>query len=231
MALISYLKELDQSLFLFLNGFHNPFWDMVMFMFTRKEIWLPLYLAFVLLILKKYRFKLLPIFIIIMLAVLFSDQFSVLVKETVKRLRPVHDPEIGDLVHNVFRKGGLHGFFSSHASNTIAVAFLTSKIFNNRIFTFTIFCWAILVSYSRIYLGVHYPFDILAGIGWGIFTGYIFYKLLQYLENKISLVRSPKIQDTSLTTGEAISFFVVFIVLISTIMLVIWRLQHYNYLQ
>lgn len=230
MALISYLKELDQTLLLFLNGFHNQFWDMVMLMFTRKEIWLPLYLAFVILIIKKYRLKLVPIFIIIILAIVFSDQFSVLIKESVKRLRPTHDPEISDLVHNIFRKGGLHGFFSSHASNTIAAAFLTAKIFNNRLFTLTIFCWALLVSYSRIYLGVHYPFDVLAGIGWGFFTGYIFYKLLQLIENKISLARLPKIQETSLTTGESISFTIVFIVLIATIMLVVWRLQYYNFL-
>lgn len=230
MALISYLKELDQSFLLYLNGFHSQFWDMVMLMFTRKEIWLPLYFAFTILILKKYRLKIIPILVIITLAVVFSDQFSVLVKESVKRLRPTHDPEISDLVHNIFRKGGLHGFFSSHASNTITVAFLAAKILNNRLFTLTIFCWALLVSYSRIYLGVHYPFDVLAGIGWGFFSGYIFYKILQFMENKISLVRSPKMHETSLTTSESISFTIVFIVLIATIMLVVWRLQHYNFL-
>ena len=128
MAFISFLKELDQSLLLFLNGLHNEFWDMVMLMFTRKEIWLPLYFALGLLILKKYRIKFILIFGIVILAVVFSDQLSVLVKESVKRLRPVHDPEIGDLVHNVFRKGGLHGFFSSHASNTICGCFSYIKI-------------------------------------------------------------------------------------------------------
>lgn len=230
MALISFLKELDQSILLYLNGFHNDFWDMVMLMFTRKEIWLPLYVAFGILILKKYRWKLIPIFIIIILAVVFSDQLSVLIKESVKRLRPTHDPAISDLVHNIFRKGGLHGFFSSHASNTIAVAFLTAKIFNNRLFTYTIFCWALVVSYSRIYLGVHYPFDVLAGIGWGFLTGYLFYKLLQLVEKKISFAQTPKINETSLTTGESISFVIVFLVMIATIMLVVWRLQNYNFL-
>ena len=230
MSLISFLKELDQSLLLFLNGFHNDFWDMVMLMFTRKEIWLPLYVAFGVLILKKYRWKLIPIFIIIILAVVFSDQLSVLIKESVKRLRPTHDPAISGLVHNIFRKGGLHGFFSSHASNTIAVAFLTAKIFNDRLFTITIFCWALVVSYSRIYLGVHYPFDVLAGIGWGFLTGYLFYKLLQLVEKKMSFAQTPKIKETSLTTGESISFVIVFLVMIATIMLVVWRLQHYNFL-
>lgn len=230
MALISFLKELDQSLLLFLNGLHNEFWDMVMLMFTRKEIWLPLYFAFGILILKKYRMKSILIFGIIILAVVFSDQLSVLVKESVKRLRPVHDPVIGDLVHNVFRKGGLHGFFSSHASNTIAVAFLTSKLFNNRLYTVTIFCWALVVSYSRIYLGVHYPFDILVGIVWGILTGYIFYKIVLFIEQKIALARSPKISETSLTLAETLSFVIVFIVSVATMMLVIGRLQHYNFL-
>ncbi len=230
MAFISFLKELDQSLLLFLNGLHNEFWDMVMLMFTRKEIWLPLYFALGLLILKKYRMKFILIFGIVILAVVFSDQLSVLVKESVKRLRPVHDPEIGDLVHNVFRKGGLHGFFSSHASNTIAVAFLTSKLFNNKLYTITVFCWALAVSYSRIYLGVHYPFDVLVGIGWGIFTGYVFYKIALFAEQKVARFSSPKIQGTSLTPAEAMSFVIVFVVSVATMMLVIWRLQYYNFM-
>ena len=230
MALLSFLKELDQSLLLYLNSFHNSFWDMVMLMFTRKEFWLPVYFAFGILILKKYRIKLVLIFVIIILAVVFSDQLSVLVKESVKRLRPVHDPAIGDLVHNVFRKGGLHGFFSSHASNTIAVAFLTSKLFNNRLYTITIFCWALVVSYSRIYLGVHYPIDILAGIAWGFFTGFLFYKLLLYLEQKIALARLPKISETRLTPAESLSFLIVFIVSVAILMLVIGKLLQYNYL-
>jgi undecaprenyl-diphosphatase len=228
--MISFLKELDQAVFLFLNSFHNSFWDIVMVMFTRKEIWLPLYVAFGILIIRKYRWKSVFILMIIILAIVFSDQFSVLIKESVKRLRPTHDPAISDMVHNLLKKGGLHGFFSSHASNAITVAFITSKIFSNKIYTFTIFVWALVVSYSRIYLGVHYPFDILAGIAWGFFTGYLFYQLLLFIEKKIIWVRFPKISETKLTSGECISFLTVLLVLIATIMLVVWKLQHYNFL-
>jgi len=230
MSLISFLKGIDQSLFMFLNGFHNDFWDMVMLMFTRKEVWLPLYFSFIFLMAKKYRTKFFFIFIIILLAVVFSDQTSGIIKEAVKRLRPTHDPLISNSVHNILKRGGLYGFFSSHAANTIAVAFLTSKIFNNKTYTVTVFCWALIVSYSRIYLGVHYPFDVLAGIIWGFFTGYIFYKLLLFTEKKIHPAYFPKIGEVRLTPGESICFACILIVMIATIMLVIWRLQHYNFL-
>lgn len=229
--MVTFLKEIDQSLFLFLNSFHNGFWDMVMLMITRKEIWLPLYIAFAFLLMKKYhRAKFVFILFVIILAVVFSDQISVLIKESVKRLRPTYDLEIQGMVHNVFRKGGLYGFFSSHASNAIAVAFLTSKLFRNKIFTITIFFWAFLVAYSRIYVGVHFPFDVLAGIVWGLLTGYLFFQLLLFSEKKISWFQSPKISETSLTSGESMNFLVAFMVIVVTIMLVVWRLQTYNYL-
>lgn len=230
MGLISFLNEIDQSLLLFLNGFHNKFWDLVMLLFTRKEIWVPLYVVFCLLLLKKYRLKFILILGILILALVVSDQFSVLIKETVKRLRPTHDPEIGHLVHNFFRKGGLHGFFSSHASNTIAIAYLTARLFKNRWYTLTIFTWALIVSYSRIYLGVHYPFDILVGILWGLITGYMLYHLMLFVEKKISWPNLPSISETRFSTAESMYFIISFIIMIICILLVVGRLQHYNYL-
>ncbi len=228
--MISFLNEIDQSLLLFLNGFHNAFWDMIMLLITRKEIWVPLYVAFGILLLKKYRIKFILILGMLVLALVISDQFSVLIKESVQRLRPTHDPEISHLVHNVFRKGGLHGFFSSHASNTIAIAYLTSRLFKNKWFTLTIFVWAAVVSYSRIYLGVHYPFDVLTGVIWGFVTGYGIWQLMLYLEKKISWFNQPVIAQTRFSTGESMYIVTTFIIMMVTMLLVVSRLQHYNFL-
>ncbi|MFV0267132.1 MAG: phosphatase PAP2 family protein, partial [Draconibacterium sp.] len=101
--------------------------------------------------------------VLLALSIVIADQFSVFVKETVQRLRPTHDPDIQHLVHNVYRKGGLYGYFSSHATNTFAVAAFTARLFKNIRFQLLIYFWDALVSYTRIYLGVHYPFDVLTG--------------------------------------------------------------------
>ncbi len=88
------------------------------------------------------------------------------------RLRPSHDPDISHLVHIVRdRQGGLYGFVSSHAANSFAFATFTFLAISRRWFTILIFSWATVVSYSRIYLGVHYPGDIIAGAALGLLTG------------------------------------------------------------
>ena len=125
------ILDLDKELFLYLNSFHNTFWDTIMLMITRKETWAPFYLIMIFYIIKNYRSKSILILLFMALTILASDQISVLIKETVQRLRPVHEPTIEHLVHNVFRKGGLHGFVSTHAANTFAIFIVTARIFKN----------------------------------------------------------------------------------------------------
>ena len=103
MELLQKILNLDTELFLFLNSFHNQFWDYIMLMITRKETWLPFFLVILFLIIKNYRAKSVLIIIMLSLTILMSDQLSVLLKETFQRLRPVYDPQIDNLVHNVFR--------------------------------------------------------------------------------------------------------------------------------
>jgi len=111
----------------------------------------------------------------IALCVLLADQLSVhLFKNVFQRLRPSHEPELTGMVHLVRDyRGGNWGFVSSHAANTFAIATFLSLIFKNRKFWIILFSWCIIVSYTRIYLGVHYPGDIFGGallgmvIGWG----------------------------------------------------------------
>jgi undecaprenyl-diphosphatase len=191
--MIELLDQIDRKLFLFFNGIHSPFWDLVMWNISKTEIWLPLYAIVLFFIFRRHKWKgFIPFFALVIL-VLVSDQGSVhLFKNVFQRLRPCHQPELTGLVHIVNGKcGGLYGFISSHASNTFAFAMFVSFYFKYKPFTWIIFAWAGVVSYSRVYLGVHYPFDILFGAAYGIFAGYFVFKLYQKVFSKYFKIEKP----------------------------------------
>jgi undecaprenyl-diphosphatase len=174
------LNHWDTQLFLFLNGLHEPFLDRVMLFVSGRIQWLPLYLVMVGLLI--YRFRWRTVWILLGAAVLItmSDQASVhLFKETIQRLRPCHRPDIAGLVHLVNDYcGGLYGFVSSHASNAFAIAMFTSLFIRNRYYWIGIMVWASLVGYSRIYLGVHFPGDIMGGALLGSLLAYGLYRIM-----------------------------------------------------
>ena len=180
------LERLDKSLFLFLNSLHNDFFDKLMWQLSDKLIWIPLYLAILIIIIYRQKNRALFIIPILLLAVVISDQVSVhLFKDVFQRLRPCHDPSMEGLVHIVNGKcGGKYGFVSSHAANSFGLAMLSSLILKRKWYTIMILAWATSVSYSRIYLGVHYPGDILGGALLGILTGYGLYYIYEVLEKK-----------------------------------------------
>jgi len=230
MGWLQNIIETDKELFLFLNGFHSDFWDTIMLFVTRKETWVPFYAVILFFMIKNYRAKAIPVLFLLALAIVASDQFSVLLKESIQRLRPVHDPEIGALVHNVLKKGGLHGFVSSHAANSFAIFAFTSRLFKNRKYTFLILFWAIIFSYSRIYAGVHYPLDILGGALLGFCVGEGLYQLFRMSLQRNWFSGLSGNNPAAISDGQTSIIYLVFVVQVFTFFTVSYLLHHYNYL-
>lgn len=180
--MLSTLNDLDTQLFLFLNGLHNEAFDSIMAWISGKTTWWPFYLLLMIYLGWTRRWQLVPIILFIALAVTLADQTSVqLFKEVFERLRPCHEPAIKETVHLVNgRCGGMYGFVSSHAANTFAVAMLLLLIVRKGWFTALMLTWAAIVSYSRIYLGVHYPGDVLGGAVLGALCGLVVYLLFSW---------------------------------------------------
>jgi undecaprenyl-diphosphatase len=124
---------------------------------------------------------------LIILLITLADQSSVhLFKEVFERLRPCHNPELQEYIHLVKGHcGGKYGFISSHAANTFALAVFLKNIYRIRWLSVLLLSWATIVSYSRIYIGVHYPFDVIAGVVWGALLGYGIYRLYLLFESKL----------------------------------------------
>ncbi len=183
MGIIQTISEWDKSAFLYLNSYHNDLMDYVMTLFTFTTTWLLFYGTTLYIIIRKYGRKSVPVIISLVLIILLADQLSGVIKHSVMRLRPSNDPVIAPLAHVFFSKGGLYGFVSSHAANAFSFAAFSSLLFRNRRYTIFIYPWACVIVYTRIYLGVHYPGDILGGIVLGSLVGWSIYRLLIYVES------------------------------------------------
>lgn len=173
----------ERDAFFALNGSDCAFLDRFMWLFTGKVVWLPL-AVFILLVLiyKKNWRESIFILLAIVLVVTLCDQFaSHLCKPYFTRFRPTHHPDFMNEVKTVFGyRGGKYGFISSHAANAFGFATLMTFIFRDRLFAISIFVWAVLTAYTRVYLGVHFISDIVPGAISGIFFGYIVYRLYRW---------------------------------------------------
>jgi undecaprenyl-diphosphatase len=186
------LENLDQQLLLFINSMNSPFWDKAMYMISGKVIWAPLYFAILIYLGITYRKKFFLILPFIILAVALTDQSSVhLFKNVFHRLRPCHEPSLEGMVHLVNGKcPGLYGFVSSHAANSFNVALISLMLIKRKWYTISIVAWAAIIGYSRIYLGVHYPGDVVCGSLLGAFIGWGVFRLYQFTDKKLEARRS-----------------------------------------
>ncbi|ADV49410.1 phosphatase PAP2 family protein [Cellulophaga sp. E16_2] len=181
------LIKIDQDIFLYLNGLGTPAWD-GFWMYLSRTLSLVTIPIYVFLLYYTYRSfgvkKTIYILIAVAALLLTTEQLSIIVKNSVARLRPCHDDEINLLMRNVKNHcGGKFGYFSAHAANSSALAVFFSLLFykKNKLFLFALAAWTLLVSYSRIYLGVHYPLDIITGLTVGITLSCLYIFLLKKL--------------------------------------------------
>ncbi len=170
--MIEQLKEWDHQLFLWLNGLGHPALDSIMLFFSAKLVWVPLYLGLIFLLYRHYGTQFWKPLLLIILAIVLADQItSTFMKTFFERLRPCRDPQFDGLMTLVGKCGGKYGFASSHAANTFSLA--TFFLFLTRIrWYYFLVLWAMVVSYSRVHLGVHFPGDILVGALIGTALGY-----------------------------------------------------------
>ena len=214
----------ERDLFFMLNGSDSPFLDRFMWLYSGKAVWLPLafFILVVLLYKKKWRESIL-ILLAIVLGITLCDQFaSHVCKPIFTRFRPTHHPDFMDQVKTVFDyRGGRYGFISSHAANAFGFATFMSLLFRYRLFTWTIFLWAALTAYTRIYLGVHFISDIVPGAIAGVFFGWLVYWL--YVKVR------PVVTGTNSNASELYSVgqkrLIVYAIFIAVLIIAVFNVQ------
>ncbi|WP_192349498.1 phosphatase PAP2 family protein [Algoriphagus sp. Y33] len=185
--MIEQIKTWDEELFLWLNSFHTDSLDAVAFQLSQTLVWVPFYAVLIYFIYRVEPKASWWVFGGIALTILISDQVtSAFMKPFFERLRPCHDERWDEVIHNYGRCGGLFGFASSHAANTFGLAlFLNLKMRGKLQFLPWLFLWAAVISYTRIYLGVHYPADVLVGAVVGLLAALLSWILVVFIKREI----------------------------------------------
>lgn len=177
----------DKDLLLFLNGSDSVVWDQFMFLCTKTFVWIPFFCALLYMVLKNNSAHK-SLMLLCCIGILFfvaEGVSSGICKPLFCRYRPTHDPQIMHLVQTVNGyRGGLYGFFSSHATNTFSLFMFLSLVVRSWKFSLTMLAWAALHTYTRLYLGVHFPGDVFVGICFGSLWGFILYILYLRYEQK-----------------------------------------------
>ena len=182
--MLDQLIQYDKELFLFLNNLGTPTWDGLWLLITNKLTFIPLYALLLFLIYKKFGLKtLLFSVLVIALMITFTDQITNLFKHGFKRFRPCRQEGVMEQMRYIAVRCGKYGFFSGHSSNSMAAAVFAGLLLKPyyKKLIFILLFWSAVVAYSRIYVGVHYPLDIVCGLTFGAFSGFMFYKILNYV--------------------------------------------------
>lgn len=187
MSLLDKIIRFDKELMVLLNGMGTESWDQFWLLATNQLSWIPLYLLFLYLGFKSMDWKKgLALVILAAILVTFSDQFTVFLKDFFERLRPNRDPSINGIIR-ILKNNKSFSFVSGHATTSMAVSlfmYLTFK--KNYPYTYLFFIWPLMFAYSRIYIGVHFPLDVLCGALLGVGIGYAFYlislKVFAYID-------------------------------------------------
>lgn len=166
--MIEWLGQVDASLMVWLNGFHNDFFDGLMYLISEKWVWVPVYVAIFTAVVMKFGFtrRMIGVIALFAVTILLADTTCALgLRPIICRPRPCHpDSPIHELIHIVNGyHGGHYGMPSCHSANSFALAALIALVFRRRRLTVFVYIWAVIHTYSRIYLGVHYPGDIVVG--------------------------------------------------------------------
>ncbi len=206
--LLEILISLDERIFLFFNGMHNEFWNHFMPLFTSKFTWIPMYLTILFILYRKYSWKVATIYMLALgLTILLADQIcATYIRPYVERLRPSNlENEISSLTYivNGYR-GGRYGFPSCHAANSFALATFMNLITRHRRFIWFIFIWALINSYTRLYLGVHYPGDLLIGGTIGAMIGFGIYHAVSYIISHMDSNEIPHRQFNVQIVGQSL---------------------------
>ncbi len=180
------LLELDSVLFQYLNGLGSPTYDNFWLIITEKIYWIPLFLFLIYIIYKEFGWrKTVFIFLFIAFLGLVTDQTSNLFKNGFERLRPNNDPTLKWTIR-FLKTPQSYSFISGHASNSIAITTFIVLLLRQKIKNiYWLYLWPLLFAYSRIYLGLHFPSDILCGFLWGLLTGTLHYKGYRWVQNQV----------------------------------------------
>ena len=209
--MLDYLIDIDSDALLAVNGLHDVFQDAFWWMLTAKWSSLLLVLGLAWVLMHQNRRHAFLMLVMLALTVLVADQVSSgLIKHLVERLRPTHDPSLENVVHviNGYR-GGLYGFVSSHAANFFGVSTLVALVMRHKMVAFSMFTWAMLQCYSRVYLGVHYPGDILGGIIVGVLAGWLIWLLMRWIERRWHFPQGHYARNDAAVISSTVAFTII----------------------
>ena len=186
MSFIEQIIEKDKELLVFINALGNEQWDGFWLFVTNKFTWIPLYILITFLLFKHYGWKkALTLMLLVALLVTFADQFVNLIKNYFQRLRPNNDPVLKNIIR-VVKNSQDYSFVSGHATTSFAVSvFMILSLKKWSRYIYFVLIWPILFFMSRMYLGVHYPIDVTAGLLLGVLIGYLFYRLSLWVLVKV----------------------------------------------